>query len=297
VRRFSNLFGIAAVTIGLAVCAVHANEGKGSTRYGIFSALDSRSWYGDYWFPEPFRAPEMDVDHELRVDWLHTEKKGKVGDEVTAEFEQPVGLWTFEAELGWERSTEREFDNGTPGERTREEGLGSVELSARHPVFQYVTPDANFDYTLAAGLEVAIPTHTEVSKDFEVVPQLFNLFRFGQHLSLQASAGLSTTIGPDAPGHQTLEYSAVLGWVFQDGEIPLPKFLATFYPVVEIVGERSLNDGDYTNMLTGTAGLRFNFDSIGPVQPRFGVGYVFPIDHAANEEFHWGIVSSLIFEF
>jgi hypothetical protein len=38
-------------------------------------------------------------------------------------------------------------------------------------------------------------------------------------------------------------------------------------------------------------------DSIGPVQPRLGLGYVFPINDGAREELHWGIFTSLVFEY
>lgn len=73
--------------------------------------------------------------------------------------------------------------------------------------------------------------------------------------------------------------------------------IARIVPEVELVGERGLNNGDQTNILTATAGVRLNLNPIGVVQPRVGIGYVFPIDQGAREEMNWGVVSSLVFEF
>jgi hypothetical protein len=67
--------------------------------------------------------------------------------------------------------------------------------------------------------------------------------------------------------------------------------------IVELIGERGINRGNYTNELSGTAGVRMNFDAIGSLHPRLGVGYVFPIDSGARVEMDWGIVSSFVFEF
>jgi hypothetical protein len=47
----------------------------------------------------------------------------------------------------------------------------------------------------------------------------------------------------------------------------------------------------------GTAGLRLNLKAIGPVQPRPGVGFVFPINEIARDDTHWGVIVSLVFQF
>jgi hypothetical protein len=49
--------------------------------------------------------------------------------------------------------------------------------------------------------------------------------------------------------------------------------------------------------LLGNAAVRFNLNAIGSIQPRLGVGFVFPIDNAAREEVHWGVYTSLVFEY
>src|SRR3954469_4639163 len=100
--------------ICLAAVAAFASADSSSVgRYCLFNALDHDSRYGQYWFPEPLRAPEMDVDNELRLDWLHTEKRGHVADSVTAEIEKSFGLLTLEIEMPYERETERTSDQVT----------------------------------------------------------------------------------------------------------------------------------------------------------------------------------------
>jgi hypothetical protein len=37
--------------------------------------------------------------------------------------------------------------------------------------------------------------------------------------------------------------------------------------------------------------------AIGRIQPRPGVGFVFPLNSAAREDTHWGVIASLVFEF
>src|SRR4051812_47528910 len=157
--------------------------------------------YGKSWFPEPLLAPEMDVEREVRVDWLHTERRGFVADEPKAEVEWNFGLLTVEVELPYVRETESGFNAGlgrTVRERT--EGVGNVEFSARYPLYNFVSNDAQFEYTLVGAFELAVPTNTVVSKDFEIVPQLFQLMRFGKHLTFQTSVGYSALIGPEEGG-------------------------------------------------------------------------------------------------
>src|SRR5262249_18387707 len=162
---------------------------------------------------EPLRAPEMDVDDELRLDWFHSEASGKQGDEVTLELEKSFGLLTLELEAGYEREAESGIDPDTSlAFRERSEGIGAMEISARHPIYQWVSDDQVFDFSLVAALEVAIPTNTDISKDGELVPQLFGVLRVGEHLSIQSSIGYSFVIGPEESGNQVLEYTTVFGW-------------------------------------------------------------------------------------
>ena len=311
--RFSLLLaGVAAASIMLATLgnsiqaatpadplvadsSVKDDASSKSTRYGLFNALDHRSRYGQFWFVEPLRGPEMDVDREFRVDWFHGEDQSVQEDEVVAELEYNFGLLTLELELPYEREAELSADG-----REVAEGIGNIELSARHPVYQWVSNDGNLDYTIVAALELALPTQSEISHDTEIVPQIFQLLRVGEHLSIEASAGESFLIGPDEGGASAFEYNLVFGYNLEHEELPLPGIERTI-PIFELNGERVTNgadgDDDSDNELFGTVGARFNLTPVAGLQPRIGFGYVFPIDHGARSSLDWGVITSLVFEF
>lgn len=270
------------------------------SRFGLFGVLDSRSIYGQYWFPEPLRADESDVDNELRADWFHAENRGRQFDSVKVEFEKSFELLTLEVAPTYESDRQHVVDPVTlVSRRDAQAALGNVELGARHPIFQYVSPTGFFDTTLVAAMEVTVPTRTKISKDFELVPKLFSLTRLGDHLSVQCGLGDSILVGPVGRGLSTLEYDVVLGYELTKTDLPLPGILSTI-PILEFDGENTLNQANAGhNQLFGTAGFRFNFDSIAwlAAQPRMGVGYTFPVDQGARDEFRWGLVTSLVLEY
>ncbi|MGA2496643.1 MAG: hypothetical protein ABSH20_02820 [Tepidisphaeraceae bacterium] len=293
------------IAVSLAGSSLLASAGRaeepaaaGGTRYGLFGLLDHRSTYGQGWFVEPLRAPEMDVDREFRVDYFHGEKKGVQTNEVNAELEYNFNLLTVEIEApySWEREATHDPITGRTEHDTSED-VGNIELAVRHLIFQYVSANKFFDYTLAAAFELALPSGSSISKDTEFVPQLFQLVRLGEHLSIEASVGLSMLAGPEEGGTNTFEYNLVLGYNLEHKDLPIPGVMRTI-PIFELNGERVLSgEDDGTNRLFGTAGLRLNFNSVGPVQPRIGVGYVFPIDSGARDEMRWGIITSFVLEF
>ena len=293
------------IYLGLMATAVLASWAQGqvandfpSSRYGLFNLLDHRSVYGQFWFVEPLRGPEMDVDREIRVDWFHGEGKGTQSDEVTAELEYNFGLLTVEVEVPYLNERSGGFDPANKRViHEREEGIGNIELSARHPVFQWVSPDQNFDYTAVGALEMAVPSGSSISKDTEFVPQFFQLLRLGEHVSIEASLGWSVLVGPVARGENSLEYNLVLGYNFEREQLKLPG-VQRLIPIFELNGDTVLSHEERgENTLFGTAGFRVNLTALGELQPRLGVGYVFPIDSGAREEMRWGIVTSLVFEF
>ena len=68
--------------------------------------------------------------------------------------------------------------------------------------------------------------------------------------------------------------------------------------MLELSGGTELNKEDrgHTSIL-GDVGFRANLKTAGPVQPRLGVAFVFPIDRGAREDVNWGVVTSLVFEY
>ncbi len=265
------------------------SAGAVNHRY-MLGLLDERSTYGTFWFPEPLLGGEMDVDREVRVDYFHGEHAGLRSDKATGEFEYAAGQLTLEAEVPYEREV-------SGGATTA--GLGAVELSARHPVFEYVAPGRSWDYTVVAGLEAAIPTRTRVSRDTEVVPKLAKLARLGKHVSVQTNVGYSMLFGPDEGGARTLEYSAAFGYDLDYDDLPLPG-VAHFVPQFGLKGTRGLRGPDSgLEQLFGVVGARLDMKSFAWLAPQLrpGVGFVFPLDAGARREERWGVIMSLVFEY
>lgn len=271
-----------------------------STRFGPWNLFDSRSSYGKGEFPEPFLVDDSDLEtNEFRLDWFHQEAAGQQGNQLTAELEKGFSLVTLEAEIPDEYNTSRQFNPQTGrSEHFRQQGFANINLGARTPFFQFVSDNEFIDTTFGFGAEVGIPTNSPLSKTTELVPKLFNDTRIGDHFTMQSIIGYSWLLGsaPDG-GLQTFEYGIVFGWTFQHRELPLPD-VQQFIPVLELSGQTLANTpGAGNNSLIANAAFRANLRAIGPIQPRLGVGYVFPLDQGGRAQLHWGVFTSLVFEF
>jgi hypothetical protein len=261
-------------------------------KFGPFGLFDTRSQYGTGFFPEPFLVDEGDLDREFVISSIHQEGADSQSTSVTAEFEWTFHLLTVEIEAPYEHDITYNPD----GSRTNAEGMGSPSISFRHPVWQYISPNETVDNTLVVACETAFPTNSEESHSTEVVPGLFDLLRIGDHFGFQDHLGLSTLYGGDENHDSTLEYSGDFSWIIDNTEINLPKEILGIVPMIEVAGEHRVNHGDFSNNLSGVAGVRFNLANIGPALPRLGVGYIFPIDKGAREDFQWGVTVSLVLD-
>ena len=282
----------------LALAGLGASESTGnestaetqSTRYGLFDLLDSRSQYGQGVFPEPFLVDDSDLEvNEARLDLLHSKIGSQHSDLMTAEIEKGFGVLTLELEVPYE------WDH-LGGQR--QQGANNIDLGARIPVYQYVSASGFVDSTFGVAFEGGVPTNSTLSKNGELVPKVFNDLRLGEHFTLQSILGYSTLVGPGEDGGlQTFEYGFVLGYTIPHEQLPIPGVLQVI-PVFELVGETELNHGQKgQTSLEGDAAVRVNLKTVGRVQPRLGIGYVFPIDNNARQDLHWGIVTSLVFEY
>ena len=283
---------ISAVATFMCLPVLKADEATApapppGTQYGLFDWLDHRSEYGQGVFPEPFLVDDSDLEPgEARLDWLRTGAGSRHHDEVTAEVEKGFGLLTLELEVPYESDTSPD-----------QTGVGNIDLGARCPFYQFVSADGLVDSTFGAAVEAGIPTGSAVSKNTELVPKVFNDLKAGD-FTLQSVLGYSALFGPgDNGGLQTFEYGFVFGYTIPHHALPLPD-VQELIPVFELIGETELNkDNPGRNRLLGNVGLRLNLKAIGPVQPRPGFGFVFPINEAAHDEVHWGVVASLVFQF
>lgn len=275
---------------GPQLLSSNAPPAAADPHYGMFGWLDHRSEYGQGVFPEPFLVDDSDLEvNEFRIDWEHARGGGEQSDLGTIELEHGFGLMTVELELHYERDL---------GDGSVIKGFDNVDVGARYPIYQYVSPGRLIDSTFGVGAEAGIPTDSPVSKNAEFVPKIFNDLRVGDHFNLQSIVGYSTLFGSgDEGGLQTFEYGFVFGFPIQHKELPLPGVLQ-FIPVFELSGETGMNlDAAGQNSLVGNAAFRVNLRPIGRIQPRLGFGYVFPIDHGASQELNHGFYTSLVFEF
>jgi hypothetical protein len=282
------IFGRAASTNEPAGTA--PSESTADTRHGLFNLLDSRSQYGQGVFPEPFLVDDSDLEPgEARVDWLHTQQPGHArSDVVKGEVEKAFGVVTFELEVPYE------YDSA-PGETTH--GFNNVNFGARCPLYQFVSSNEFVDSTFGIGIEAGIPTGSVFGKNAELVPKIFNDLKIG-NFTTQCVLGYSTLFGPGSEGDsQTFEYGFTFGYTIPHEHLCLPG-VQEVIPVFELSGETGLNNDSFGhNTLLGNAGFRFNMKAIGSIQPRPGVGFVFPIDSGARAETHWGVITSLVFQF
>ena len=277
-----------------------------TAHYGLFGWLDHRSKYGQDWFPELFRVDETDVSNELRFDWQHLEGKNVLNNQVGVQVEKAFGLLTLEIQAPYVITGTGPAgladDGGPAGGGTgisRAKGMGTVQINARHPLYQSVSKSGFFDNTVGFSLEVGIPSNSPVSKNTEISPRIFDDLRLGNHFSLQALFGPDWLLGPrPLGGHHSTQYGVGFAYAIEDEQLPLPHVERTI-PIFELLGEIPMNGLRTTghNTFTGSAGVRFEFKSIAHLHPQFGVAYLFPISSSGRDELHWGILTSLVFEF
>jgi hypothetical protein len=268
-----------------------------SDRY-FFGLLDSRSSYGNDFFPDPFLGPEFDKDSEIEVDYLHGESHNLQSNEVDTELEwNPIGQLTVSGELGWESDHQTARVGSAPANDVDQEnanGIENVDLAVFHPIFQYLTGDGAFDYTAVARMDVGIPTRTPVSgTDLQLTPYIGQLLRIGDHVSIEAWTGSQITIAPDQTDQ--FIYGALFGYQISHDQIPLPLTDAVT-PIFELDGQTPLSSLPQ-DALFGVAGLNWELTAIHDLQPRIGIGYEFPIDQGARDQLRWGIITQAFFEF
>lgn len=259
------------------------------TRYGLFNGLDHRSSYGQFFLPEPFLIDDSDLEsRELRFDWLHAANGSAHSDNAKAEIEYGIGLTTLELEVPYERDV---ADGATTS------GMGNISVGARRPFYQFVSRDGLLDTTFGAAVELGIPTTSDVSRNTELVPKIFNDTRLG-NFTVQSILGYAMLFGPrEESGIHTFEYGFVFGYAIPRKTLSLPG-VERLIPVVELKGETQVNRADAGhNSLIADAGLRVNLKAIGHIQARPGIVFVFPVDNGARTDTHWGIMTSLVLEF
>ena len=279
----------------------HAAENAADTRYGPFGLLDSRSQYGKGLYPEPFIVDDTDLEvNELRFDWTHRGGHGQNANVMRAEFEKGFGLLTLELEIPYEYDTANAYDPSLGRtQHSRAQGFDNINVGGRLPFYQYVSTDEIIDTTFGVALEVGIPSNSPLGKNAEIVPKIFNDTHIGDHFTVQSILGYSFLRGSadGGGGEQHLEYGIVFGWTIPHDELPIPG-VEQLIPMFEMRGDTLFNTHQGgSNSVTGDVAFRANLHSVGPIQPRLGLGLVLPLDQGARNDFRWGVYTSLVVEF
>ncbi len=286
------------VVVGIVAAAMGDEEATATnvwtpqnSRFGIFDALDHRSGYYQDSFPEPLLVDETaaEPEGELEVNSLHTEASGQQSDIVTAEFEKSVSVVTFEIGLQYQRFSDLDDPS---------QGISDINLGVRCPFYQLVSADGLLDNTIGDALESIIPVNTALSKNVEMDPAVFDDLYLGNHFTIQSVFDYSVLAGGgDDGGAQSFEYGFDFAYTLPHEELAIPGVLE-FSPMFELNGELGLNEDEAgENSVLGSMGVRIVFKPVGGTEPSIAVGYVFPMDNAAREEVHWGVIASLNIEF
>jgi hypothetical protein len=286
----AGLLSLPALADDLTAPATGNGAAGEDTRYGLFNGLDHRSWYSQGDFPEPFLVDDSGLEiNEARLDWVHLKAGSQHSDTATAEIEKGFGLLTLEIEIPYERNASPEGIS---------QGLGNIDLGARYPFYQYVSRSGFLDTTFGGALEVGVPASSAISVNPEFVPKIFNDTRIGEHFTAQSILGYSTLTGGGADGGvQTFEYGFTFGYAIEHRQLPLPG-VQRFIPMFELIGETGMNQSAAgQSSLVGNACFRLNLKTIGRVQPRLGLGYIFPLNATARADVHAGMALSLVFEY
>ena len=200
----------------------HASPAE--SRYGLFGLLDRRSRYGTEFFPEPFRVDDSDVGNEIRFDWEHDETRHGVSNALQLQVEKSFGLVTFEIQAPYVIDAAASVGGDGDDAAAGGTGFGNISLSARVPVWQYVSPAEFFDNTVGAEFELGIPTNSPAGKNTEAAPALFDDLRLGAHFSVQSLFSLSWTFGSKPQGGaRQFDYGASRsGYTIEDEEFKVP---------------------------------------------------------------------------
>jgi hypothetical protein len=263
-----------------------------NSRFGLFDALDHRSGYYADCFPQPLLVDDTGLEPggELELNYLHTAAADEQQSDIfSAEVQKSFGLLTFELEVPYEHFSDSD-DSA--------HGIGNIELNSRCPFFQFVSANGFFDTTLGVSVDGGIPVQSEVSKNAEINPGVFNDLKIGDRFSIQTLLGYDKLFGDgDDGGSEEFEYGLAFAYTIPHKALPIPG-VVSFSPLFEVNGELGLNEDEAgQNDVLGSIGFRANFKSFAGLEPSLGLGYIFPMNSIAREDVRWGIAVNLTFEF
>ena len=133
---------------------------------GLFNWLDPRSAYYQDFFPTPLLLEQTSLEKEGEVELtsLNTEANDQRSGIYTVQVEKSFGLLTLELEVPYER----DLDAGEISQ-----GIGNINLSARYPLYQFVSANGVFDTTLGVGVGSRHPGQFGGKQEHRINPRDF----------------------------------------------------------------------------------------------------------------------------
>ncbi len=271
-------------------------SGGGSSRY-FFGLLDHRSKLAKGFFPGTFLAANVAAQREIAMTWYHFERGNEQLDLFYNEFKWGLDQWTVEIQAPYQHE-HVSYPGAVPGEPTSRnfDGMANLAVVLRSPIYQYVSKNGNFDYSLIPGLEIDPPSGSEVSTGTTISPRIMQAIAWGDHFSVMTSVGLSFLTGSHQGGQKNLTWDTVLGYNIYHKDLPLPG-VADITPVFEIVGSDPVSGVDVGRQSISTLfGVEINpKPKWGYLTPYIGVGAGPAITSAARRGGDWVLSAYVAF--
>ncbi|MGC8559841.1 MAG: hypothetical protein ACP5O1_04095 [Phycisphaerae bacterium] len=267
-----------------------------SSRY-FFGLLDHRSKLARGFFPGTFLAANVAAQREVAMTWYHFETGHQQLDLFYNEFKWGMDQWTVEIQAPYQHE-HVSFPGAAPGEPTSRnfDGMANLAFILRAPIYQYVSRNGFFDYSLVPGLEVDAPSGSAVSTGTVITPRIMQAIGLGNHISVMTSVGVSFLTGPHQGGEKDATWDAVLGYNIYHRNLPIP-WIADITPVFEIVGSDPISGPSSGHQSISTLfGVEINPEPRwGYLTPYLGVGAGPAITSSARHSGDWVLSAYVAF--
>ena len=198
----------------------------------FFNLLDHRSKYATGFFPGGIVAAAMPAQREIAETWYDYQRPGLRTQFFYNEIKWGLDQWTLSFEAPWQHA---HVDGAGAGASRNLDGFGNFAISFRSPIYQYVSKNGFWDYSLVPDFEVDAPSGSATSTGTVIYPQVYQLLGIGNHLSLQGSFGTAFLTGSGLGGQKQIRWSAIIGYNVYHRNFPIPG-IADITPLMEIVG-------------------------------------------------------------
>jgi hypothetical protein len=235
-----------------------------NSRY-FFGLLDHRSNYAKGFFPGSFLAADLPAEREVAMTWYHFEKPGMQNDIFYNEVKWGLDQWTAVFEAPYQHD---HVEGSVPGSSRNLDGFANFNIAFRSPVYQYVSPNGFWDYSVVPQIVVNAPSGSAVDTGTSITAEAGELLGIGKHIGLQWTIGNTFLTGSHLGGNNSLDWSAIASYNLYHRNVPIPG-LADITPMMEIFGTQALSGpGDSQQSIGMDFGVEIN--------PKPAWGYLTP---------------------